>query len=148
MNTQHEQPGPLNLNVAGRNDLSSSWIREGALDVSRRNSEVRGVENRKSVVDSEGANCEGVDGKKVECMKGSIEHYEGVKAEQKHKENLESETSSSKPPRLASKVEEYDHKNEGLMDSEVGGSEGELTAGKSKSLLSSFLDFKVLRYST
>lgn len=138
MNAKHDKPGPLNLNVAGRNDLSSSWIREGALDVSRRNPEVKGAENRKLVGDSEDANCEGDDGQEVKCRRGSNERQEGREPEQKHQEKVEFETSSSKFPRSMSQDEKYDHKDEGLSDSEAGGSEGELAAGKSKVLISPF----------
>ncbi|KAG0585757.1 hypothetical protein M758_2G035000 [Ceratodon purpureus] len=131
LNAKHEQPGHLNLNVAGRNDLSSSWIREGALDVSRRNPEVRGVENRKLEEDSKDASCGGSDGNKVECRRGSNKRYEGVESEQKHREKVEIETSNSKPPHSVSQDEEYDHKDGGLSNSEIESSEGDLTGGAS-----------------
>lgn len=145
MNAKYEQPGPLNLNVAGRNDLSSSWIREGALHVSGRNLEVRGLENRKLAGDSEDSNCEEDE---AERRRGSNGHQEGVEPEQKYQIKVEFETSSSKSPRLTateSQVEEPDHKD-GLSDSKVGGSEGDFAAGKSKNLLSIFLGFEVSRY--
>lgn len=127
LNAKYEQPGPLNLNVAGRNDLSSSWIREGALHVSGRNLEVRGLENRKLAGDSEDSNCEEDE---AERRRGSNGHQEGVEPEQKYQIKVEFETSSSKSPRLTateSQVEEPDHKD-GLSDSKVGGSEGDFAA--------------------
>lgn len=139
MNAKHEQPGPLNLNVAGRNDLSSSWIREGALHV--RNPVLRSLENRKLAGDSEDANCQEDD---LVCVRGSNGHQEGVEPEQKHQMLVEFETGSSKSPRLTateSQVEEPDRKD-GLSRSKVGGSEGDLAAGKSKN----FFTFHLCRF--
>jgi hypothetical protein len=39
--TKDEEAGPLNLNIAGRKDISSSWVWEEAVDVSRKASTFR-----------------------------------------------------------------------------------------------------------
>lgn len=146
MNAQSEQPGPLNLNVAGRNDLSSSWIRGSALQASIRNPDVRGVEDRKLAGDPEDVNCEEDD---AECWRGSNGHHEGVEPEQKHQIKVEFETTSTtKSPQLTateSQFEEPDQKDD-QSDSNVEDSEGDpeadLEEGKSKNLLFVFLVLK------
>jgi hypothetical protein len=41
--TKDEEAGPLNLNIAGRKDISSSWVWEEAVDVGRKASTFRRV---------------------------------------------------------------------------------------------------------
>jgi hypothetical protein len=41
--TKDEEAGPLNLNIAGRKDISSSWVWEEAVDGSRKASTFRQV---------------------------------------------------------------------------------------------------------
>jgi hypothetical protein len=41
--TKDEEAGPLNLNIAGRKDISSSWVWEESVDVGRKASTFRNL---------------------------------------------------------------------------------------------------------
>jgi hypothetical protein len=61
-----------------------------------------------------------------------------VESEQRHQEKVRFETTNSKPPFSMPQVEKYDHKDKGLLDSEVGSSKRDATRGKGMCLLPPF----------
>lgn len=132
LNANYEQHGSLNLNVAGRNDLSSSWVRERALDMSRRNPEVRGVEDRKLEQASEINEGEEIGGRNVKSIIGSKGHHEEMEPAQRHQRKVGCETRNFKFSSLTgaeSQLEESVSKDEAFSGFETGCSEEDFTTG-------------------
>lgn len=133
LNANYEQHGSLNLNVAGRNDLSSSWVREHALHMSRRNPEVRGVEDRKLEQASEINEGEEIGGRNVKSIIGSKGHHEEMEPAQRHQRKVGCETRNFKFSSLTgaeSQLEESVSKDEAFSGFETGCSEEDFTTGK------------------